>query len=270
MRRPYKLDYLESGEGRHTVVLVHGLATSKDVWRKLIEYLPQDKWRVIAPDLMGFGESPKPQWNKYTVEEHARMVSALLKRRGIKGPVTLVGHSMGCLISAHIAATNPKLVGRLVLYEPPLLGDTPDFPDHAKRSERYKILFEYIASHPQLAQLENKIMWRLARRISGLYLSPEEWLPFERSLRNTIMAQQAYEELRAVSVPTDIVYGRLDVLVIRQGIRELFRQNKNISLHLVTDIHGISARSARYLASMLEGIRPKRRRRRRGITKSTT
>lgn len=261
LRRPYNLQYLEAGKGGRPIILLHGLAANKENWLRLLEELSPDAWHVLAPDLLGFGASPKPQWNDYTVREHARMVLAFIKQKHIKGPVILVGHSMGCLIAAHIAYTKPKLVSRLVLYEPPLLGDMPEFPDHAKRSARYKILFEYIASHPQLAQLENKILWRMARKISGLYLDEQEWRPFERSLRNTILDQRTYDELKNVHVPTDIVYGRLDLIVIRQGIRQMFRPNKNIKLHLVTDIHGISARSSRYLAGLLKGIKRRRRRR---------
>lgn len=261
LKRPYHLAYLEVGKGPQTVVLLHGLAANKENWLRVMEELQPDKWRVLAPDLLGFGESAKPEWNNYTVQDHARMVLAFIRRRNVQPPIVLVGHSMGCLIAAHIAATRPTLVGRLVLYEPPFLGDVPDHPDHGKRSARYKILFEYIAAHPQLAHLESKMLWRIARKISGLYLSPEEWLPFERSLRNTILQQQAYDELRAAAVPTDIVYGRLDLIVIRQGIKAMFRSNHNIRVHLVTDIHGISAHSARYLGSLLEGVRSKRKRR---------
>jgi pimeloyl-ACP methyl ester carboxylesterase len=252
LRRPYRLEYTESGQGQQTIVLLHGLAASKEIWQDLAKDLSADHWRVIAPDLLGFGASPKPQWNDYTVREHARTVLALLKRRHIKGPVVFVGHSMGCLVAAHIAAIEPRLVSRLVLHEPPLLGEHPDFPDHAKRSARYKTLFEYIASHPELAHVENKMMWRIARKVSGLYLSPEEWYPFEQSLRNTIMVQGTYDELKAVAVPTDIVYGRLDMVVIRRGIEQLFHGNKHIKLHLVTDMHGISANSAHYLAGLVK------------------
>ena len=256
--RPYRLDFIEAGYGRQAVVLLHGLAASKDVWRRLIEELPPDRWRIIAPDLLGFGMSPKPQWGKYTVQEHARMVLALLKRQRIDGPVHFVGHSMGCLVAAHLAATRPKLVKRLILYEPPLLGEVPDFPGHGKRSARYRALFEYIASHPELAHVENRLMWRMARKLSGLHLSKEEWYPFEQSLRNTILEQRTYYELKGMTIPTDIVYGRLDFVVIRQGVQEMFHANKNIKLHLVTDMHGISARSARYLANLLKGSAKKR------------
>lgn len=252
LRRPYSLKCTDTGRGDDVVVLLHGIASSKTVWRKLVDILPSDNWRIIAPDLLGFGDSPRPQWNKYTVSEHARMVVALIKSKNIRGTVTLVGHSMGCLVAAQIAATKPWLIKRLVLYEPPLLGQVPEFPGYSKHSERYKVLFEYIASNPKVAQLNNKTMWEVARKVYGFHLSQERWLPFERSLRNTILSQQAYQQLKDVDLPTDIVYGRLDLVVIRRGIKEMFKHNPNVALHLVTDIHGVTARSARYLANLIQ------------------
>jgi pimeloyl-ACP methyl ester carboxylesterase len=159
---------------------------------------------------------------------------------------------MGCLIAAHIAANYPGLVKRLILYEPPLLGEIPDFPGHTKRSTRYKTFFEYIASHPQLAHVEARLLWRVARKLWGTHLAEDEWIPFERSLRNTILTQQAYDELRDTTLRTDIVYGRLDLIVIRRGIEKMFAHNKKVALHLVTDFHGLSQRSARYLARLLD------------------
>jgi len=263
LRRPYRLEYLDTGIGPQTVVLLHGLAANKEIWTDLVRYLPRSEWRIIAPDLVGFGASPKPQWIEYTVNEHARTVETLLKRLGVKGPVVVLGHSMGCLVAAHVAAVRPKLVGRVILYEPPLLGEVPEFPAHGKRSARYKTLFGYIAAHPQLAQVESRLLWRIARKLSGMNIAPQEWIPFERSLRNTILEQQAYEELKTIAVRTDIVYGRFDLVVIRRGIKEMFRPNPYVRLHLVSDMHGISARSARYLAGLLTGrrIQPKKRRR---------
>lgn len=252
LRRPYKLAYADIGKGK-PVLLLHGLAASKEIWVPMAEELAGNGWRVIVPDLMGFGDSPKPQWSKYTVRDHARMVAAVLKQLGVKQPAAVVGHSMGCLVAAQLATAYPALVKRLILYEPPILGDLPDFPRHTKRSARYKTLFEYIASHPQLAHVESRFLWRVARKLSGLRLSPEEWLPFEQSLRNTIINQQAYEQLRIVAVPTDIIYGRLDFVVVRQGVKKLFSQNKHIRLHLVIDMHGISKRSARYLVGLIKG-----------------
>jgi pimeloyl-ACP methyl ester carboxylesterase len=251
LRQPYKLSSVDVGHGSNVAVLLHGLGSSNDMWPRLIGRLAPEHWRIIAPDLLGFGESPRPQWNKYSTHEHARMVIALLRRKRIKGQVTLVGHSMGCLVAAHIAAIKPRLVKQLVLYEPPLLGEIPEFPMHTKRSARYKTLFEYIASNPKVVQLNNKTMWRVARKIYGMHLSQERWLSFEMSLRNTILSQKAYNQLKAIKVPTDIVYGRLDLVVIRRGVEDMFKHNTNVKLHLVTDGHSLSESSANYLAGLL-------------------
>ncbi|HJQ08934.1 MAG TPA: alpha/beta hydrolase [Candidatus Saccharimonadales bacterium] len=248
--RPYALSVQETGKGK-PLVLLHGIASSHVKWRPLIRDLQGDPWWIIAPDLLGFGDSPKPRWNDYTVQEHARMVLALLKRKKVRGPVTIVGHSMGCLVAAHIAATRPGFVERLVLHEPPLFGEPADYPLYSKRSSRYLKFFEYLASHPQLMVTYNALAWRIVRKTLGLYLDEEQWPPFERSLRNTIMKQRAYGELQSLAVPTHIVHGRLDFVVIRTDLRSIFKSNKHITWHKVTDSHGVSKRTAKYLARLL-------------------
>src|SRR4029450_6998185 len=106
LRRPYQLAVRDSGQGE-VVVMLHGLAASGATWQKVADLLG-DSVRVIRPDLLGFGDSPRPDWTNYTVQDPARAVIATLKKRGVKKPVTIVGHSMGCLIAAHIATKYPR------------------------------------------------------------------------------------------------------------------------------------------------------------------
>jgi pimeloyl-ACP methyl ester carboxylesterase len=247
--RPYKLTLIDEGSGA-PVVLLHGLAASGKLWLPLIPLLTS-KHRVLVPDLLGFGASPSPDWNSYDVEQHARMVVATLKKQGVRHSATLVGHSMGCLVATHIAARYPKLVKHLVLYEPPLFADDPEYRSHAKRRQRYFAFFAYVASHPQWAFTQSYLM-RIARKVIGLSIDQNTWIPFERSLRNTIMQQVAYDELRAIKVPTDIVHGRLDFVVVRTEVQAMFVANEHIKLHTVTEMHGLSVRSARYLARLLQ------------------
>jgi cis-3-alkyl-4-acyloxetan-2-one decarboxylase len=257
-------------------VLLHGVGASGDVWFSLVKQLRADsannktQWQVIVPDLLGFGDSPKPQWNQYTVDDHAKAVVATLKKEKVKGPVTIVGHSMGCLVAVHIAATNPKLVKQLVLYEPPLYADNPEFRKHIKRREYYFALYEFIAAHPQLAFTQAQLFWRIAKRIVGLNLTEEMWTPFERSLRNTIMQQTAYRELHNIKIPTAIIHGRLDLIVARTELRKMFRANKHITWYTVTDFHGISARSARFLAKLINNQLYTKKHARRRTGKPTT
>ena len=258
LRRPYRLVVREEGQGE-PVVLLHGIAAKGAHWKPLLKRLSSDTWRVIIPDLLGFGDSPTPQGARYDVAQHARAVLASLRwQAGLTGPFTLVGHSMGCLVATHIAATNPDLVKRLVLYEPPLFADAPeDFPRHTKLKDRYFAFFGFLATHPELAATEGHLLWRAAKRLTGFGLTEERWTAFERSLRHTIMDQGAYNELHAITIPTDIIYGRLDFVVIRADVKKMFRANRNIKLHLVTQTHGITAHSAGYIANLLAGKQPK-------------
>lgn len=250
LRRPYKLAVIDQGEGE-PLVLLHGLGASGDTWSPLLKRLKPMQWRTIAPDLLGFGESPRPDWNKYSVQDHARSVIATLNQLGIREPVTIVGHSMGCLIAAHIATKYPRRVKRMVLYAPPLFADEPVYRKHARKRERYFLFFEYVAAHPQMAFLQHRWLWKLAKKMAGIDLDEERWLPFERSLRNTIMEQRAYNELVTLRVPTDIVHGRLDFIVIRTEVDKMLRSNPFVTLHAVTGMHGISAVAAKYLAGLI-------------------
>lgn len=251
LRRPYKLAVIDQGSGE-PLVLLHGLGASGEIWLPLLKRLKQADWHIITPDLLGFGESPRPDWSNYSVQDHARSIMATLNAMGVRQPVTIVGHSMGCLIAAHIATKYPRRVKRMVLYAPPLFADEPVFRKHARKRERYFLFFEYVAAHPQMAFLQRRWLWRLAKRMAGINLDEEKWLPFERSLRNTIMEQRAYNELVALRVPTDIIHGRLDFVVIRTEVDKMLRANPYVTLHAVTGMHGISVVAATYLAKLLK------------------
>lgn len=258
LKRPYRLRVsIDEGEGRHVVVLLHGIGASGNVWRPLADQLDRAKYRIVAVDLLGFGESPKPDWNEYSVDEHARAVLHTLRRKGITGRVTIVAHSMGCLVASHLAATNRSRVRRLVLYEPPLLADQPKKRTHRWRQQRWVAFLEYISNHPELLMLQHRRLWRWAQRLSGLVMNEQTWLPFERSLRNTIMRQGAYKELREIKTPTDIIYGRLDFIVIRAGVKQELQANPYIRLQLVSEVHDITNRAARAIVAVLSQKPPK-------------
>lgn len=102
------------------LVLLHGLASSGRYWGDLLP-LAEER-RVIAPDLLGFGRSPKPHRGEYTPAEHVAALRTALRRR-IEGPFDLLGHSLGSLIALHYAAAHPEDVRRLILVSLPVIGD---------------------------------------------------------------------------------------------------------------------------------------------------
>lgn len=236
------------------MVLLHGLASSHKVWQPLIKQVGDD-WNIVAPDLIGFGDSPTPAWSSYDVAFHARHVQALLRRFWIAEPVTVVAHSMGCLIAAHLAVQYPGSVKRLILFEPPLFADVPGYVQHQRIRKRYFAFFRYIVTHPQLLFTASGETRRRIANLTGISMRPETWVPFKRSLENTIMEQQAYDELHALQVPTDIIHGRLDFVVTRSEVQKMFASNPAISFHSVAGTHGVSVRSARHIAQILGNVR---------------
>ena len=107
--------YLDGGQG-DPLVLVHGFGADKDNWTRVSKYLTPH-YRVIAPDLPGFGESSKPQDAHYSIKDQVRNLHAIIQALGLK-KVSLGGSSMGGHIVGMYAATYPDEVATLWLVAP--------------------------------------------------------------------------------------------------------------------------------------------------------
>lgn len=109
-----RIAYLEAGSGP-TLVLLHGFTGSKENWLVLMPHLTPH-YRVVAPDLPGWGESTRTAGADYGYAAQAERLASLLRQMG-GTPVALVGHSMGGGIAAVLAAREPALIDRLVLMD---------------------------------------------------------------------------------------------------------------------------------------------------------
>ena len=96
------------------VILVHGFCASSASWSKIAQPLAEAGYRVIAPDLVGYGFSDKPPYAEYTVHAQTRMMLRLMNRLGI-GRAVLVGCSYGGAVAATCALEAPERVEKLVL-----------------------------------------------------------------------------------------------------------------------------------------------------------
>jgi pimeloyl-ACP methyl ester carboxylesterase len=107
--------YQEAGEpDAPAMILIHGFAASNLVWSKVLLELGEAGFRVIAPDLLGYGYSDKPRSLDYTIPRQAEMIISLMRQLGIERAV-LVGSSYGGAIAATIALDHPELVEKLIL-----------------------------------------------------------------------------------------------------------------------------------------------------------
>jgi abhydrolase domain-containing protein 6 len=122
--------YSEGGKGEHgapgtpgfgllgseSVILVHGFGSSRDSWNRMAGRLTK-RYRVIAPDLPGWGESARIDSESYDYPKQVARLREFITALGL-GRVHLIGHSMGGFICSAYAAQYPDEVVTLGLIAP--------------------------------------------------------------------------------------------------------------------------------------------------------
>ena len=104
--------------GAEPALFVHGLEGSSRNWTDLIDLL-RNRLACEAMDLPGFGDSPPRPDGRYSIAALAQTVIALIRKRR-RGPVHLVGNSLGGAVAVKVAATRPDLIRTLTLISPAL------------------------------------------------------------------------------------------------------------------------------------------------------
>ena len=106
--------YVDEGEGP-VVVFLHGNPTSSYLWRNIIPHILDAGYRALAPDLIGMGDSAKPDIG-YTFDEHAAYLDALMAALDLKD-ITLVIHDWGSALGMRYARLNPGNVKAMAFME---------------------------------------------------------------------------------------------------------------------------------------------------------
>lgn len=181
------------------VVLVHGLAVSSLYMVPLASELG-GQYRVLAPDLPGFGYTDGP-WRGMGIEELADSLAAFLQEMRLGAPV-LVGNSMGCQIVADLAVRHPKLTRAVVLQGPTI--------DPYGRSTPQQLLRWLITSTIEPTSM-------------GLVLAHDYALCGMRRLLGTFrqaMADRIEDKLPRIEVPAMVVRGSSDRVISERWARE--------------------------------------------------
>ena len=222
----YRLGGAELGSGRPVILLVHGLAGSSQTWDDVLPALGDDH-TVIAPDLLGHGESDKPQQD-YSLGGHATLLRDLMVALDIDR-ASIVGHSLGGGVAMQLAYQHPGQCERLVLVASGGLGPEVSWIFRALTFPGAEylmpVLFPAVARTAgnavgrQLNRLG--IRWRFFEQEWQSYVSLTESAnrpAFVRTLRSVIdvrgQAVSAHDRLYlAAHLPTLIVWGRRDSII---------------------------------------------------------
>lgn len=110
-----RLHYLDEGPmDAPTILLMHGEPSWCYLYRKMIPIFQNEGFRIVAPDLIGFGRSDKPaDRNDYTYQRHVDWIQSFIDQLKLK-EITLVCQDWGGLIGLRLVAENPDLFERVV------------------------------------------------------------------------------------------------------------------------------------------------------------
>jgi pimeloyl-ACP methyl ester carboxylesterase len=252
--RPYYLARaVDEGSGS-PVVLLHGIGRTAQVWNYVVEKLLPVGVRVVAFDLLGFGDSPKPTWIKYDADDHAKAVIASIEKLKLNEPVVLVGHSMGCLVAIRVARLRPDLVRHLVIFEMPLHHGLPEKRRYKVLNDLYFRLYKKIISlNPTFDPTNMTAFERVGRRVVGMEVTKENWFALVLSLENTIMNQTTADDIKEIDIPMDVIYGTWDMMVIRGKPQRFFGDdNSNIIGHKIRARHVISEKPSQFIVERIQ------------------
>ncbi len=121
-----QLNYEIMGSGEKTFVFIHGLTGSKNYWKKELETISKTH-QVLLVDLLGFGDSPKPNCN-YSLNIQLEALERIINKESFNnGKVIIVGHSMGAIISMALLEKNPYWFKTGVFISTPVYKNADEF-----------------------------------------------------------------------------------------------------------------------------------------------
>jgi len=214
-----RMHYVDEGHG-DPVLLLHGEPTSSFLWRKIIPQLPG---RVVAPDLIGFGRSDKPEdvgW--YSYDRHVDSVARLVQELDLTG-LTLVVHDWGGPIGLRVAVEHPERVDRLVLLNTGIGGGSAP----SERWLRFREVVRELGGALDIGRLvEAGTAQGLDDDVRAAYDAPfptpeskagalafPEMVPTEPEHPNTAPMNKVRDALRKWDKPALVVWGAEDTIL---------------------------------------------------------
>ncbi len=230
------------GEAGPVVLLLHGLAASGGYWGGAYDGLAAVS-RLVIPDLLGFGASPRPA-HGYGAEEHVDAILDCLDQLGLSGEPLIIGaHSLGVLVALRLAARKPELVLGIAGFGPPVYPDRSTASKHLGR----------LGAMAQLSTVDQHVAhalcaWVCAHRRTAAVLArvlvPElpgpiaaagvehSWPSFSETLKRVILAGEARAWIDGSTTPVEFIVGSGDRAMDVPYLQELAGTHSNVNLRI--------------------------------------
>ena len=220
-----EIRYLESGNSKKTLVLIHGLGASAERWDLVIPLFSKH-FRVIIPDLIGFGYSDKPLAD-YTLDFFSSFLEKFFDAANIQHPI-IIGSSLGGQIAAEYTAEHSQNVEKLILVSPSgvMKKSTPALDAYIMAAlypneQNAKNAFELMESSGK--HVDEKIVNGFIERMK----LPNAKLAFMSTLLGLKNAKVITTKLQSMITPTLIIWGSNDPVIPIQHADEFVASIKD-------------------------------------------
>lgn len=258
---PYRLFVSRRGDGP-SVLYVHGLGGSSRYWNALIDAM--DPHAAIAPDLLGFGRSPKPSGSAYDVPTHIACLRPLLLDRTI-----VVGHSTGAILAAALARAEPTRVRSLLLLGLPAFANEAIARENVGRlgamarltasgsPTARAICMTMCALRPLLLPLAARLVHDVPAEVSGDFLR-HTWPSYSRTLRNVVLGHPVLDDLSVATAPVVLLHGRDDrdapITLAQELVSAVAATGGTIELRAVDGDHHLALRRTGLVTAALRTL----------------
>jgi pimeloyl-ACP methyl ester carboxylesterase len=202
------------------VVLVHGFSTPYFIFDPTFNFLTQSGFRVLRYDLVGRGWSDRPR-QPYNVDLFVRQLDELLDALRLSAPLSLVGLSMGGIISAAFTVRRPERIARNILIDPA--------GTHPVKLGLYQALTLPLVGELALGLVGGETILKRAAAdffdpalieiFQDKYRTQMQFAGFRRAILSSVRSgmlddfSDTYRSLRALNKPTLLIWGANDTTV---------------------------------------------------------
>ena len=202
--------YVEEGTSTENLLLIHGLGASAERWEQVIPQFAKN-YRVLVPDLIGFGLSDKPLVD-YTTDYLSEFITKFLKKLNIDS-TSIIGSSLGGQIGAEFAYRHNSMVKKLILISPSgiMKHSTPAldayvmaalYPSDSSASNAFQMM-------SGSKNIDKKTIKGFVERMK----LPNAKMAFMSTLLGLKDAEIISEKLVSIKSPTLIIWGENDPVI---------------------------------------------------------
>jgi pimeloyl-ACP methyl ester carboxylesterase len=228
--------YVEAGSGE-TVLMLHGSGPGVSAlanWQHNIPALAQ-RFHVLAPDIVGFGATERPEDIVYSLRNWTDHVWAFMDARGIE-KARVIGNSLGGRIALQMASDQPDRIAKIVLMGVPGVGMTPTEGLAALRAYEpshdamRQLLRNYFAVDPAMIT-DDLVKIRYEASIADGAYEAYRAMFFDPRHAGTELGITE-NEVRAIATPILLIHGREDKVVPLQVSVTMLGLLPNADLHV--------------------------------------